>query len=233
MGYSNSFQFCQCTHHTSNSLLFLFCFCRFWMPTIVITSSESGSCCSAFTATPTPTRWSSGRSRFASCPGSHSTGSGSNASPAPPSDSRRSHRKSPTSWNCENTCHPSFPAQVFCVVDSATIWTTSGHIERYPQCVHVNRKHHHTQRGEGKPWKLLQLFASFAHSKRNLQISNLWWMPKSVCKGFGPFHEYLLNETIPTVHHNMYSIVKFPFLWIQWLIHVYPNPPYTISSNWR
>ena len=118
-----------------------------------------------------------------------------------------------------------------------TIWTTSGHVERNPQCVHVNRKHHHTQRGEGKPWKLLQLFASFAHSKRNLQISNLWWMPKSVCKGFWPFHEYLLNKTIPTVlHHNMYvcaSIVQFPFLWIQWLIRVYPNPSYTISSNWR
>ena len=108
-------------------------------------------------------------------------------------------------------CHHSFPAQVFCVVDSTTIWITSGHIEKYPQCVHVNRKHHHTQRGEGKPWKLLQLFASFAHSKRNLQISNLWWMPKSVCKGFGPFHEYLLNKTIPTVHQCMCFSCSVPF----------------------
>lgn len=42
---------------------------RCWMPTIAITNSASASCCCACTATRTPTRWSSGRSRCASCPG--------------------------------------------------------------------------------------------------------------------------------------------------------------------
>ena len=57
---------------------------RCWTPTTVTTSSESASCCSASTATPTQTALYSGRWRCASCPASPSMVCDSNASQAPP-----------------------------------------------------------------------------------------------------------------------------------------------------
>ena len=57
---------------------------RCWTPTIVTTSSESASCCSASMATPTQTALCSGRWRCASCPASPSMVCDSNASQAPP-----------------------------------------------------------------------------------------------------------------------------------------------------
>ena len=62
-------------------------------PTTATTSSASGSCCCVFTATRAPTRLSSGRWRSASCRGSRSTASDSNASPARPSALRTSRRR--------------------------------------------------------------------------------------------------------------------------------------------
>ena len=77
-------------------------FARSWTLTTVTTSSARSSCCSACTATPTRTRWCSGRWRCASCRDCRSTASASSASRARRSASRTSPPKLPMSSSCDH-----------------------------------------------------------------------------------------------------------------------------------
>ena len=52
-------------------------------------------------------------------------------------------------------------------------------------------------------------------------------------KVFGPSMNTCSTRRSQQYTNVCASIVQFPFLWIQWLIRVYPNSSYTISSNWR
>lgn len=72
-------------------------FARCSMPTTATTNSKRVSCFFASTGTGEPKTWSSGRWRFASCPVSPSTASGSNGYPDHPSLSKTLLPKLPTS----------------------------------------------------------------------------------------------------------------------------------------
>lgn len=72
-------------------------FARCSMPTTATTNSKRVSCFFASTGTGEPRTWSSGRWRFASCPVSPSTASGSNGYPDHPSLSKTLLPKLPTS----------------------------------------------------------------------------------------------------------------------------------------